>query len=53
MTSSTGLPALTMMIMARGFASDATKPAISFDGVKRPSWPNSVIRASVRPPWRL
>ena len=53
MTSSTGLPALTMMIMTRGLLNAATKPAMSLVGVNRPSWPNSSTSLSVLWPWRL
>ena len=39
MTSSTGLPALTMMMIGRGLASAATKSGMVLAGTKRPSDP--------------
>ena len=46
-TASVGLPALTMMRILRGTASEATKSSDYSDGTNAPSVPCSSISASV------
>ena len=47
MTASVGPPALTMMMILRGLASDATKSSTDSDGTKSPSSPWSATSDSV------